>query len=110
MLDVGVHRLEPPASSAVLSRSDLHSRQLCCAAPRSRTTSVVTGSSARTGDRGQEPVEQQIGRIGVVVPLDRARTRRIRPTPSASNPARTRGTKSAMNTSDTAPKVLSPAP
>ena len=38
----------PPASSAAPSRSDLHSRQLCATAPRSRTTSVVTGSSARS--------------------------------------------------------------
>ena len=33
--------------NAVLSLNDLHSRQLCWAAPRSRTTSVITGSSAR---------------------------------------------------------------
>ena len=27
----------------MVSRRDLHSRQLCCAAPRNRTISVVTG-------------------------------------------------------------------
>ena len=79
------------------SRRDLHSLQLCCAAPRSRTTSVVTGSNARrratagANSFSSAPIGSVSWSQSGAPPLPGL------PIPRASRPAQTRGTKSAMN-------------
>lgn len=83
---------DPPTFSAVVSRSDVHNRQLCWVAPHNRTTSAASASSPRT--------RTTTGRKALNATSDRS--------PSASNPAGTRGTKSAMYIWVTTSNDLSP--
>ena len=96
----------PPASSAAPSRSDLHSRQLCATAPRSRTTSVVTGSSARSAPT--VGANWLSSRSSGSVSRSHTTGSTTGAKPSAARPARTRGTKSATKISPTIRKALSP--
>ena len=98
----------PPASNALPSRNDLHNLQLCCLAPRSRTISVVTGSSPRN--------RATLGRnvLNSTSPGSLSRshaTSSVHGTgmPSAWKPARTRGRKSAKYVSITAGNAEPPS-
>jgi len=80
------------------SRRDLHNLQLCCTAPRRRTTSVVTGVELTQDapQRVRKPLSS--GRVGSVSSSHATRAPVTWPAhPEArQNPAHTLGTKSAM--------------
>ena len=79
-------------------------------APRSRTTSVVTGSSSRSrATAGTKPLSSSVAQVGVVVPLDRLGIHGTAQRRAPRNPAHTRGTKSATKISTTARNALSPS-